>query len=271
MSNIIIPAEHQSSPKQTDLDKSVRTALTEIREGKFVPVVSKKSFDPMADDFFRTGTDLLEQHPRVKEALATLQTQVVDRTNAEYLEKAQQLHELNVMASREFRWEGQERWQGKDNEAMRTVNILTPVQFIEKLQAAGISAEMEPQLKPEQHFDENGVLQRYDVEASNAKICLGRAVYRGVVALRAWVKGEFIRVDKLQVPCGPEWTVVRFDEYNVPQEEKYHGWRTAVLALIIRGVITEAEAERAFGRVVENPASALYREELFKWRSEATK
>lgn len=271
MANIIIPAEHQSSPKETELEKSVKTAVRELRDGTFQPEISTANFDPTRDDHFRTGTELLEQHPRVQDALRKLETEVRHKTSNEYLEKAQALHELNAMQSKDLHWEGQERWQGADNEAMRTVNPMTPIQFIEKLQAAGISAAVEPKIVPESHYDENHILRIYDCESSDSTICLGKAVWRDMVAVRAWVNGEFIRVDKLQVPLGPEFTVMRFDEYNVPTEEKYHGWRTAVLALIIRGVITEKQADAAFGKVVENAASSFYRQQLFEWRNEAAK
>jgi hypothetical protein len=41
-----------------------------------------------------------------------------------------------------------------------------------------------------------------------------------------------------------------------------------VLALIRNRVITEAQAEKAFGKVVENPASAFYRQQLQEFRRE---
>lgn len=271
MSNIIIPEEHQSAPKQSDLDKSIRRAIGELRDGTFKPVINRANFNPASDDHFRTGTELLEQHPLVQEAMRKLETQVVDRKNNEYLEKAQQLHELNLAAAKEFQWAGQERWQGDDNIARRLVNLMTPTQFIEKLQAANISAQLEPKIVPESHFDERQILRIYDTEKSDAKICLGRTVYEDLVALRAWVDGEYVMVDKLQVPVGPEWTVMRFDDLNIPTTEKYHGWRTAVLALIIRRVITEEDALRAFGPVEIDDTSSFYRQQLFEWRNEGAK
>jgi hypothetical protein len=55
---------------------------------------------------------------------------------------------------------------------------------------------------------------------------------------------------------------MRFDDWNVPTVEKYRGWRTALLALMIERVITEEEVERAFGPTVLNEASLLYRQQL---------
>lgn len=272
MSNIIIPAEHQSSPKETDIQREVRIAAEEIAEGKYTPTLPTETDvfgRTHADEFFITGTEVLAAHPRVQDALARLELQVSDRTNNEYLEKAEMLHEMNAQSRAQFKWGGQERWQGKDNEAMRLVNIITPKQFIEKLQAAGIAAAIEPVVSTEMDWNaDTFVLEPREVERSDARVCLGRRVVRGVVGLYAWVDGKYTYVNKLQVPCGPEWTLMRFDEYDVPTNERYHGWRTAVLALIQNRVITEKEAERAFGKVVENPAASFYREQLQQFRRE---
>jgi hypothetical protein len=272
MSNVIIPPEHQSSPKETNAEKAVKTALQEIHEGTFRPVREKteNAFGKLEDEFWVTATDILASHPRVRDAMRELETQVRERRNsAEYLEKAEMLHELNCQLRAGHKWEGQQRWQGRENEAMRLVNLMTPRQFIECLLKAGISAAIEPQVSREIKANPHtGVIETVNVERSHAKICLGKAVVRGVVGLFAWVDGEYRYVDKLQVPLGPEWTLMRFDEHDIPQNERYHGWRTAVLALIRNRVITEREAERAFGPVVLNPASAFYRQQLYEWKRE---
>lgn len=272
MSNIIIPAEHQSSPKETDIDREVRIAAQEIAEGRHTPTLPTETdaFGRIhADDFWMTGTEVLAAHPRVQEALAKLEQQVSDRTNHEYIEKAEMLHEMNAQSRAGFKWGGQARWQGRENEEMRLVNIMSPKRFIEKLQAAGISAAIEPTIATELDWNPNTyAIEPRQVERSEALICLGRGVVRGIVGLYAWVDGKYTYVNKLQVPCGPEWTLMRFDEYDVPTNERFHGWRTAVLALIQRRVITEQQAEKAFGKVVENEASSFYREQLQQFRRE---
>jgi hypothetical protein len=59
---------------------------------------------------------------------------------------------------------------------------------------------------------------------------------------------------------------MKFDEFDVPQYERYRGWRTAILRLIQDEVVTEEEVERAFGPVVHNEASELYLEQLNYFR-----
>ena len=85
--------------------------------------------------------------------------------------------------------------------------------------------------------------------------------------MNAWVKDEATgmliekTVTSLQYPYSQEWSVMRFDQYNVPKKEKYRGWRTALLVLILADVITEKEAHRAFG-AGRGPASEFYQMQL---------
>jgi hypothetical protein len=60
--------------------------------------------------------------------------------------------------------------------------------------------------------------------------------------------------------------VPRFDEYGVPKNAKYLGWRTALLSMIDLHVITAKEAHTAFP-LSEGPAGAWYREQLFRIRN----
>jgi hypothetical protein len=285
-----IPLEHQSSPKETENDKIIRNAADDIRSGKFQPEVT--------DEFFDVGMSaLLAQHPNVQEAISKLEYAQVPKTNAEYLEKAEMLHEANVQLSAYAKWEGQGRWEGKYNEEIRTVNPMTPTTFIEKLKAIGISAEAEPpevtvsienpDYAPEYiatkydertgaisegyYMDPLGRPSHVDMRIvkSDKQIYLGNRVIQGRVALNAKVWDEKLfklvdmRINTLQVPLGPEWTVMRFDEYGIPTNEKFHGWRTALLSLITHRVITKEQADKAFGEA-KGEASLFYRKQLFE-------
>ena len=197
------------------------------------------------------------------------------------IEAEQELFEENYRAAHERRWKGQQRWQGKRNEEMRLVNILHPHEWIRKLQSAGVDASIEPAVTmawvPD---DKTGLLILKPKARSNARLWLhGEAIYlkgtsethAGRIGVSAWVTdADGIRVPKcltsLQWDCGPEWSLMHFDALDVPTCEKYRGWRTALLALITNDVITEAEAERAFGFVVQNEASELYCETLQSYR-----
>lgn len=47
----------------------------------------------------------------------------------------------------------------------------------------------------------------------------------------------------------PEFTVMGFDDHGVPLAERYRGWRTVLLRLIMSKLVTEERAHKEFGRV----------------------
>jgi len=147
----------------------------------------------------------------------------------------------NSPATQQQRWAGQARWQGRENEEMRVMNIRHPYWFMRQLRRAGIDAR--------------------ESESRHARLWLNSWSLIGRIGVNAWVRGEVRTITTLQYPYGPEWSVMRFNDYNVPTNEKYRGWRTALLALIIADAITEDEAERAFGKV-SGEASIFYRQQL---------
>lgn len=80
------------------------------------------------------------------------------------------------------------------------------------------------------------------------------------------------RDGELQVGCWaqhgymPEYSIVRFDEHGVPLDEKFRGWRTMLLQLILKGLLTEDDANKEFG-YASGPASVRYRSTLYSFRS----
>jgi hypothetical protein len=231
----------------------------------------------------RIGSNLKEVTKSYDEELPTpnVELRYDDRpASQQTIEAEQELFEENYRAAHERRWKGQQRWMGRRNEEMRLVNILHPHAFIRKLQAAGVDASIEPAVDfvwvPS---DETGLLVLRPKTRSTARLWLhGEAVYlkgtsethAGRIGISAWVREKESRLVKcltsLQWDCGPEWSLMYFDEFDVPIRERYRGWRTALLALITNDVLTEDEVDRAFGPVVENEASELYRETLQSYR-----
>lgn len=67
----------------------------------------------------------------------------------------------------------------------------------------------------------------------------------------------------------PEFSFVRFDEHGVPVDEKRRGWRTCLLQLILKGVVSEAVAHKAFGPA-RGPAAERYNQILYDWRNKRT-
>jgi hypothetical protein len=164
------------------------------------------------------------------------------------------LHELNEMASKPNQWDGQGRWIGRENEDMRIGLILTPFQFLERLERViGFGRVW---------LNRFAVLNRVallapDRSAPSLILLPGQAERK---------PDEPVQVGTLQWPCGSEWMVMRFDEYGVPTTAKYLGWRTALLSMIQLHVVTEKEAHRAFP-LGSGPASSWYRKQLQMMRN----
>jgi hypothetical protein len=193
-------------------------------------------------DFDEEMDDPRYHQPEVVAGMAIMKERYL-RSSNQNIEEALRQYETNYNdpRTRRKRWGGQKRWMGKENEEMRVVRIMHPYTFLRRLQAVGIDARVE--------------------EHKNARMWLNNFTRVGRIGINARIAGEAQTVTTLQYPYAPEYSVMRFDEYDVPREEKYRGWRTTLLALIFAEVITEKEATEAFGPAV-GPASEFYREQL---------
>ena len=288
---IHIPREHQSAPAEHWADKEVAKAAEEIRSGQFTPEAAPEDellavalqrgpeiFDPAglhgADKLAllqQTQDSLaLAQHPRVQEALARLQLEVNEaKTPQEVLEKAQMLQEMNERASAKNQWDGQGRWLGKDNVEMRLVNVLSPQEWLRRLEAVIGEGRV--------FINRFAVLKRVAVLVPNTNyhrsvILQPAALQPGSLALGPGPgpgydrETPYLQVATLQYPCGPEWMVMKYDEYGVPVRAKYLGWRTALLSLIRYKIITEKQAHQVFP-LKPGPAGEWYRQQLYEWRN----
>jgi hypothetical protein len=154
------------------------------------------------------------------------------------LETLQMQFEQNVAMKKKERWAGQERWQGRENEEARLVNYLHPNAFMRRLQRAGVDARVE--------YNEH------------ARLWLNNNSRLGRLGVTAWFRNE--ETERLSVRTIS--TLQDGDRYDVPTAERYRGWRTTLLHLIIANVITEEEADRAFGKPATGEVSEHYREVL---------
>lgn len=234
MSNIIIPPQHQSAP-----NAPVYQALD----------IEHASKPAIADDNY-SGPCMESDDPKVNEMMRKLYKQSLSEERLNPQEEIVRQMEKSYKAAAPQRWKGQERWQGRENEAMRLVNIIHPHTFIDRLNRAGIRASLDAEMPG---------------QVRHARIWLNSFSLIGRIGVNAWVDGEPTTVTTLQYPYGPEWSIMRFDEKNVPTNEKYRGWRTTLLTLICTNVVTEEEAHRAFGKPI-GMAASFYLEQLYEHR-----
>jgi hypothetical protein len=65
----------------------------------------------------------------------------------------------------------------------------------------------------------------------------------------------------------PEYSCVNFDEHGVVLQEAYRGWRTVLLQLLLKRMLTEEQATKVFGEAY-GPASERYLSILRSFRSD---
>ncbi len=63
-----------------------------------------------------------------------------------------------------------------------------------------------------------------------------------------------------------EYEIMDFDDHGVPLDAKFRGYRTCLLQLILKGILSESAVEREFGKAV-GPECGRYNETLYEWRN----
>ena len=292
MANIIIPIWHQSAPEMRHDPALAREAAEALDPNK----AAREDWDAidwtaahpearrcrMQNQDFDKEMDAPAHHdPAIVLLEQRAYLEKLALRPQQWVEEGLELYELNCAKARAQRLPGQARWEGKENEAARLVNILHPSAVMRKLRRAGVDAR--------------------DYEHPNARIWLNDWTRAGLVGVNAWVRPQPMEEEgylealahaatqaqkniltsnflacregrkiqrtltSLQEPYGPDWSVLRFDGRGVAKKEKYRGCRTAMLVLIVAEVLSEEEVERAFGPAL-GEAGAWYRSQLQTWR-----
>jgi hypothetical protein len=273
MPNIVIPLEHQSAPT--------------IRYDPVLAREAAAAADPAAAgrrdwDRFDAEMDAPGHHDQALELLRQrAYVQRIARRPQAWVDESLELWEANCDKARGQQLPEQERWQGEARERERLTRIMHPNEVKRRLRAAGVDARTERHrdariwlnewstaglvgvnawVKP-QEMEEEGYLLALREAASEAQRELITANYAACREGRKVQK----TLTSLQEPYGPEWSIMRFNDHCVATKEKYRGWRTAMLVLIVAEIVTEAEVDRAFGPAI-GEAGAWYRHQLQVWR-----
>jgi hypothetical protein len=110
-------------------------------------------------------------------------------------------------------------------------------------------------------------------------------ILRDKVGLKCWYRAhphadkltllvqKSFGVEKPEIACwvqngfAPELSIVRFDDHGVPLNESHRGWRTCILQMILKGMITEEQANKYFGPPKQTEAYARYNSTLHSFRN----
>ena len=149
---------------------------------------------------------------------------------ASHIEAAQEQYEsaLNSEKVRECRWLHQEEdgitqyVQGR---------ILSRGEFLQLLRT----------IRPDAFYNEYAALGRRGLNFFDPQ--LGRSFFATTVQ------------DGLMI----EWSQMRTDAHGVPTNERYRGWRTVLMVLIEKGIISSEECDKAFSKPVGPRSKRWYR------------
>lgn len=159
--------------------------------------------------------------------------------DAQAQESLCEIKEVNAESVKNFKFRDQHILE---NERERQGQYMTHQQFIKILRAAGVQCWYNQ--KPE----------------------------RGIIGLRALAPGK--ESLGLQYICGvklgrtTEYDTFHYDERGLPLNKKTIGWRSVLIQLISRGILTERKAHQIFGAPPITLATSLYWRALWQMRNE---
>jgi hypothetical protein len=175
------------------------------------------------------------EDPALLEAMAEYASRVSDaEATSQTKEELARLKEAAAESAKEYQWLSPDEYK---NEGERIGHILHSVVFLNKLQKAGVNCW-------------------YRNHPQAGKITL--VVQRGALPpeVGCWCQDGF----------APELSIMRFDDHGIPLAEKYRGWRTPLLQLILKGIISEKKADEIFGKPKTTPAFHRYNSTLRRFR-----
>jgi hypothetical protein len=204
-----------------------QAAPTAVAGEPAVAVRSTKSYDESLTP---------EEDPALLQAMAEYASRVSDAdASSQTKDELARLRQASDESAREYQWLSPEEYR---NEGDRIGRIMHNVTFLNLLEKAGVKCWFRPH---PQAGKITLIVQKKDLPAE----------------VGCWCQAGF----------APELSIMRFDEHGVPTTEKYRGWRTPLLQLILKGYISEKKAVEVFGRVPVTPAFARYNATLQSFRN----
>ena len=181
-----------------------------------------------------------DQDAALLEAMAEYAQNVSDAEgSSETKDELARLKQASEEAAKEYQWLSPEEYR---NEGDRIGHIMHSIVFLNTLRKAGVKCW-------------------YRDHPQAGKITL--IVQRGELPAEVgcWC----------QLGFAPELSIMRFDDHGVPLAEKYRGWRTPLLQLILKGIISEKKAIEFFGKVPTTPAFHRYNATLQHFRNSGSR
>ena len=157
-----------------------------------------------------------------------------EKTSNQNKEELARQKELSDESVKEFQFVTPEEYEDIEQ---RIGRVMHSAVFINKLRSLGITCWYTQHLQPQK-----------------ATLIVQDGVKEPEVA--CWVQQGYM----------PELSIMRFDEHKVPVDERRRGWRTCLLQLILKGIISETQANITFGNPGMSPAFDRYNSTLYEFR-----
>lgn len=181
-----------------------------------------------------------DEDPDMLAAMAEYASRVSEaEASSQTKEELARLKEASAEQAKQYQWLTPEEYA---NEGDRIGHVMHSTVFLHKLKQAGVNCWYRNHPQP------------------------------GKVTLIVQHQNEEPKVGCwCQLGFCPELSVMRFDDHGVPLAEKYRGWRTCLLQLILHGVISETKAIEVFGKPSTAPAFHRYNATLQQFRNQGSR
>jgi hypothetical protein len=163
-----------------------------------------------------------------------------EKVSAELEDILAEQREINRELSKQYQWLDPDDYH---DVGARIGNPMTHAEFITKLRQHKINCHY----KQHVHVDKAVLYISRNGLSDPEKVC--------------WVQQGLM----------PELSIMNFDQYEVPTNERRRGWRTCLLQAILQGFISEEKANKIFGKPKRNDAFSKYNQLLKGFRDQGNK
>jgi len=177
--------------------------------------------------------------PELEDAIKRYEERRYEKQTQQQAEELARQKELSDKVSEQYQWLTPEEYEQLEP---RVGHIIHSSVFIEMLRGLGVNCWYMPHMLPRRL---TLVVKRND---------------RPEPEIACWLQEGF------QV----EYSWMKFDDHGVPLDERRRGWRTVLLQLILKGILTEQQADEVFGPAT-GPASERYNSLLYEFRNKRVK
>lgn len=161
-----------------------------------------------------------------------------DQTSSQNKEELCRQREINEEIAKEYQWVHPQEYA---DEGPRIGRVMTHAEFLNALR---------------QHCREYSWYYRQHPQPGKVTLVYSDAFGSTEAQVACWAQFGYM----------PEYSIMRFDEHDIPLDERRRGWRTCLLQLILKGLITEETATEVFGPA-RGPASERFNSMLYEWRN----